>query len=63
MQIELQPDGLIRIFSLATCDAERVGAGVVQPGEGKAPGRHHCNLPVPKGDLKESRRGTSYRGM
>ena len=41
--------------------AERVG--VVQPGEGKALGRPYSSLPVAKGGLQESRRGTFYKAV
>ena len=37
--------------------------GVVQPGEGKAPGRHYCGLPVLKGGLQERWGGTLYQGL
>ncbi|PKU34168.1 hypothetical protein llap_15528 [Limosa lapponica baueri] len=37
---------------------DRLRAGVVQPGEEKAPGRPHSSLPISEGSLQESRRGT-----
>jgi len=35
----------------------------VEPGEDKALGRPHFNLPVPEGGLQERWRGTSYKGL
>ena len=42
---------------------DRLKVGVVQPGEEKAPGRPYSSLPVPKGGLQESWRGTLYQGV
>lgn len=49
-------------------DAQRAGKpllwrqveriGVIQPGEGKGPGRPHCGLLLPKESLLEAWRGT-----
>lgn len=36
------------------------GGGLVPSGEEEVPGRPHCSLPLLKGDLQESRRGTVY---
>ncbi|GAB0186779.1 mitochondrial enolase superfamily member 1 [Grus japonensis] len=42
---------------------DRLRVGIVQPGEGKAPGRSNCGLPVSEGSLQESWRGTVYQGV
>jgi len=39
------------------------GAGDVQPGEGKAPGRPYSSPPVPKGGLQKIWEGTLCHGV
>jgi len=49
------------LLNLSCEERLREGAGLVQPGEEKAPGSPHCSLPVPEGaDKQEGKRPVTW---